>query len=87
MSPFTDTYGGKNQKINIKKEGKILTNDIVEITSASLKYDSIKNIAKKQLNIQKETIKKILEKRNIIINKNAQIKENNDKNTAYYRIS
>lgn len=76
---FTDTYGGKNQKINIKKEGKILTNDIKdEITSASLKYDSIKNIAKTTKHSER-TIKKILEKRNIIINKNAQIKENNDK--------
>lgn len=73
---FTENYGGKNQKIN--KKQKLSKSDGTEIILASYKNDSIKDISK-ETHHSKRTIKKILEKENITINKNKQTKENNDK--------
>lgn len=80
---FTDTYGGKNQKMNIKKKDnknkkKVLTEDEKkEIVLLSFKYDSLGKLAKKTKHTER-TVKKVLKEKNIIINKNMKIKKECD---------
>ena len=90
---FTDTYSGKNQKLNIKKKEIKESNNRRQINAhkrtldedkkneiiiQSFECDSVKKIAKKTKHTER-TIKKILQENNITINKLKQIKEENDK--------
>lgn len=81
---FTDTYGGRNQKLNItrkekqKKEKGLTEDEKNEIINSSFNSDSIKKIAR-ETNHSERTVKKVLEINGVKINKNREIKENNDK--------
>lgn len=94
---FTDTYGGKNQKINtIKRHCKTCGKELHsgqkvycsiecrypiskdEIVKNSYTKESIKSISKETSHSER-TVKKVLNENGIIVNKNKQIKENNDK--------
>ena len=80
---FTDNYSGKNQKLNISKkehEKKIKglsENEKKEIIECSFENDSIKKIADKTKHSEK-TIKKVLDENGIKINKNNDVKKEND---------
>lgn len=80
---FTDNYGGKNQRLNkTKKEQEkkvkgLSENEKKEIIECSYDYDSIKKIAIKT-NHSERTIKKVLDENGIKINKNNDIKKEND---------
>ena len=80
---FTDNYGGKNQRLNkAKKEQKkkikgLSENEKKEIIECSSGYDSIKKIAIKT-NHSERTVKKVLDENGIKINKNNEIKKEND---------
>ena len=73
---LTDNYGGKNQKIN-KKEKKHNTKNYDDIVEASKVEKSIKDIAIKTGHSER-TVKKILSKEQIYVNKNKEIKKTND---------
>lgn len=73
---FTDTYGGKNQKLNKRKEISKEEND--KIIKNSYAKESIKSISK-ETNHSERTVKKVLNENGISVNKNKQVKENNDK--------
>ncbi len=73
---FTDTYGGKNQKLNKRKE--LSNEEKNEIIRKSSTKESIKCIGK-ETNHSERTVKKVLSANNININKNKLIKENNDR--------
>lgn len=86
---FTDNYSGKNQRLNIikktdkeKKQRKLTEKKENEISLASFTNDSIKKIAELTKHSER-TVKKILEKKSIIVNKNKQVKENNDKKIPF----
>ncbi len=98
---FTDTYGGKNQKINTIKRyckgcGKELHNgqkvycsnecrypiNKKEIVEKSITENNIKKIAKETSHSER-TVKKVLSANGININKNKQVKENNDKKIPF----
>lgn len=78
----TDTYGGKNQKLNIKPKQKTNNKGLTqeqknEIIEQSFKGDGIINIANRTKHSPK-TIKKVLEENGISINKNAEkVQESN----------
>ena len=91
---FTDTYGGRNQKLNTTKRycktcGKELHSGQKVYCSVECRYgkcdnkllekcDSIKDAARKTKHSER-TIKKIIKRENININKNEKIKQENDK--------
>ena len=80
---FTDNYGGKNQRMNKSKKEKekkvkgLSEKEKEEIIECSFNNDSIKKIAIKTKHSER-TIKKTLDKNNIKINKNNNIKKEND---------
>jgi transposase-like protein len=73
---FTDTYGGKNQKLNKRKE--LSNEEKDEIIRKSSTKESIKCVAKETSHSER-TVKKVLSASSISINKNKLVKENNDK--------
>lgn len=79
----TDNYGGKNQKLNIIKKGTqerrkgLSENEKNEIITQSFYSESIKEIAE-NTNHSEKTIKRVLNDSNITINKNKEIKQQND---------
>jgi transposase-like protein len=77
---FTDTYGGKNQKLNKRKKLSKEEND--EIIKNSYAKESIKSISKKTSHSER-TVKKVLNENGISVNKNKQVKENNDKKIPF----
>ena len=83
----TETYGGKNQKLNIIAKQKVDNRGLTqkeknEIIKQSFESDSVIDIANKTKHSSK-TIKKVLEENNIYINKNAKrVRENNEKITS-----
>ena len=83
----TETYGGKNQKLNIIAKQKVDSRGLTqeeknEIIKQSFESDSVIDIANKTKHSSK-TIKKVLEENNIYINKNAKkVRENNEKITS-----
>ena len=95
---FTDNYSGKNQKLNIIKRycktcGKELHSGQKIYCSVECRYgkcdnkifekcDSIKDAAIKTKHSGK-TIKKIIKKENIKLNKNEKIKQENDKKIPF----
>ena len=78
----TDSFGGRNQKLNVSKKEKkkrgLNENEIADIIKESLINESIKDIALKTKHSQK-TIKSVLKEKNITVNKNTKIKKENDK--------
>lgn len=73
---FTDTYGGKNQKLNKRKE--LSNEEKDEIIRKSSTKESIKCVAKETSHSER-TVKKVLSANSISINKNKLVKENNDR--------
>jgi transposase-like protein len=73
---FTDTYGGKNQKLNKRKE--LSNEEKDEIIRKSSTKESIKCVAKETSHSER-TVKKVLSANSISINKNRLVKENNDR--------
>jgi hypothetical protein len=74
---LTDTYGGKNQKLN-KRSKALTTIDKEKILKVSEESNSIREVVKKTKHAER-TVKKVLENAEKKINKNDKVKEENDK--------